>query len=111
MDDLSGPEAAVSNGVTASLTDGQYASLCDFAFNVGPSHFLSSTLLKVVNANQFDQVPTQMRRWVMAGGKSVPGLLNRRNGEIALFFDGQKIPSAIPAPGMASGLIDIAKGE
>jgi lysozyme len=111
MEDMSGPQAAVSNGVTVSLTDGEYASLCDFAFNVGPTHFLSSTLLKVINANQFDQVATQMRRWIVAGGKNVPGLLNRRNGEIALFFDGQKIPSAIPAPGMAATPVDVEKGE
>jgi lysozyme len=42
-------------------------------------------LLKLLNQGQHDQVPTQLRRWVMAGGRKVKGLVNRREKEIRLW--------------------------
>jgi GH24 family phage-related lysozyme (muramidase) len=86
--DMYSAHAAVARTITIKLTDGQTAALTDFVFNVGSANFRSSTLQKLVNASQFDGVPAQFRRWVMAGGKKLPGLVNRREGEINLFFDG-----------------------
>ncbi len=78
------------------LNDFQYAALCDFTFNVGGGNLRSSTLLKKVLARQFDEVPAQFRRWVLAGGKQFKGLVTRREGEIALFFEGQATPKSVP---------------
>lgn len=78
------------------LNDFQYAALCDFAFNVGGGNFRSSTLLKVVLDRQFDRVPAQFRRWVLARGIRFNGLVKRREGEIALFFEGMAIPKSVP---------------
>lgn len=80
----------------ALLSDTQYAALCDFIFNVGGGNFRSSTLLRLILARQFDGVPAQLRRWILAGGKVFEGLKKRREREIELFFDGQAIPKAIP---------------
>src|SRR6266446_10625586 len=79
-----------------NLTDGQYAALCDFAFNVGGKNLKTSTLLTYVNNQEFDKVPSQFRRWVRAGSKEISGLMARREREIALFFDGMPIPRAAP---------------
>jgi hypothetical protein len=45
-------------------------------------------LLKAVNGGQSDEAPAQFRRWVFAGGKKWPGLVQRREGEINLYYDG-----------------------
>jgi GH24 family phage-related lysozyme (muramidase) len=96
-----------------SLTDGQFAALTDFVFNVGGQNFRHSGLLQVVNeGGDFDRVPAQLRRWVLAGGKRWPGLVKRREEEIALFFDGLPKPKAIPPlPGENLSPVDIRKGE
>lgn len=63
----------------------QFDAMVAFAFNVGVSAFRNSTLWKRVVNGQFGDVPTQMRRWVHAGGKYVQGLANRREKEIELW--------------------------
>lgn len=108
--DMSRAEKAVQLAVTTKLTDGQFAALADFTFNVGGGNFRNSTILKRVNAEQFDKVAYEFRRWTKAGGKVWPGLVTRRDGEIELFFDGTKmvIPREAPLP---SEEIDIRSGE
>lgn len=83
--DLDPAENAVNGAVAVPLTQNQFDALVSFTFNVGNSAFRSSTLLKVLNAGQYDQVPTQMLRWVRDNGKIVKGLVNRRNKEIELW--------------------------
>jgi GH24 family phage-related lysozyme (muramidase) len=116
QDDLYSAHATVYRTVTIKLTDGQTAALTDFVFNVGSDNFHNSTLLKLVNASQFNAVPAQFRRWVMAGGKRLPGLVNRRQGEIDLFFDGMSRPTVtmrrLPSePPENLAPIDIQAGE
>ncbi len=109
--DMADAQIAVMLAVTTKLTDTQYAALCAFVFNVGGGAFRKSTLLKFVNAGQHDQVASQLRRYVWAGGKEVQGLLNRRNHEIELYYDGSLAPRAVPAPGEDLSPIDILAGS
>lgn len=109
--DMADAQIAVILAVTTQLTDTQYAALCDFVFNVGGGAFRKSTLLKVVNAGQHDKVANQLLRYVWAGGKEVPGLVNRRNREIELYYDGMLAPRAVPAPGEDLSPIDILAGS
>ena len=78
-------EQAVNNGVKVALSQNQFDALTSFTFNVGVGAFTGSTLLKVLNQGQYDQVPDQLRRWNKAGGKVVPGLSNRRENEVKLW--------------------------
>jgi len=78
-------EQTVNNGVKVALNQDQVDALVSFTFNVGGGNFNSSTLLKVLNQGQYDQVPDQLRRWNKAGGKVVQGLVNRRENEIKLW--------------------------
>lgn len=71
--------------VSVPLTEAQREALASFVFNCGLSAFQNSTLLKLLNQGKYDQVPTQLRRWIYDGGKVVNGLVNRRNKEIALW--------------------------
>lgn len=68
--------------VLVPLTQNQFDSLVSFVFNIGAAAFRGSTLLKKLNAGDYDAVPAQMRRWTMAGGKPLLGLRNRREFEV-----------------------------
>jgi lysozyme len=83
--DVGPAAAAVSGNVKVPLSQNQFDALVSFTFNVGVNAFKSSTLLKVLNQKQYDQVPTQLLRWTRAGGQVVQGLVNRRNNEIKLW--------------------------
>ena len=64
-------------------TPGRLGALLDFAYNCGVGALEGSTLRKRVNAGQWDQVPAELRKWVRGGGKVLPGLVKRREAEIA----------------------------
>jgi lysozyme len=80
---------AVDNCVTAPLSRNQYDALVSFVYNVGVGAFCGSTLVKKLNQENYASVPTQLLRWVHAGGKKSKGLVNRRNYEINLFIKGE----------------------
>ena len=75
----------VDKAVKVQLTQDQFDALVSFTFNVGIGAFKGSTLLKVLNNGYIENVPKELARWNRAGGKVVPGLVNRRNNEIKLF--------------------------
>jgi len=64
--------------------------------NIGVPAFEKSTLLKKLNAGQYEQVPVELRRWIYAGGQVSPGLQNRRNSEIGQWSKGQFVSSLQP---------------
>lgn len=109
--DMAGAQITVMTSVDVLLTDVQYSALTDFVFNVGSSNFRNSTLLKHINAQRFEEVPTQLRRWTLADGKKYQGLVTRREGEIALFFEGQPVPKPLPNADEEVFSLDIRKGE
>jgi lysozyme len=81
--DLVKYETAVYGMVQQPLTQHQFDTLVDFAYNAGVGALKSSTLLKKVNAAQFDDVPTELMKWTKGGGKVLPGLVRRRQAESA----------------------------
>jgi GH24 family phage-related lysozyme (muramidase) len=109
--DMTQAQIVVQTAVGNDLNHGQFAALCDFVYNVGGGNFRSSTLLRVVNAGQPDQVPYQFRRWVKAGGRTLPGLEERREREIDLYFEGLPKPRAAPSADVDLTPIDIRTGE
>ena len=68
------------------LNDNQEAAVADFAFNCGAGNLQASTLRKVINRGDFDEVPFQLDRWVYAGGRKLRGLVRRRRMEGELFM-------------------------
>jgi lysozyme len=57
------------------------AAMTSFAFNVGVAAFCGSTLVRKLNAGDYAGACAELDRWVMAGGKRVQGLVNRRAAE------------------------------
>jgi lysozyme len=87
-DDLESFEGAVSRLVEVDLTQNQFDALVSWTFNLGWGALSSSTLLKVLNDGNYKGVPEQIKRWNMAGGKVLDGLVRRREAE-ALLFEGK----------------------
>ncbi len=81
--DLEGAENAVNEGVEVELRQPQFDALVSFCFNVGAAAFKNSTLLRRLNQGGYEEVPGQLRRWVHCNGAVAPGLVNRREQEIA----------------------------
>jgi len=78
-------EAIVNDHVTVSLNQNQFDALVDFTYNVGPGNFLSSTLLRLLNQGQYDQIPAQFMRWNKTNGQPNAGLTRRRQAEADLW--------------------------
>ena len=79
-------EDCVSSKVTVGLTDNEYAALVSFAFNCGCGALQESTLLRRLNAGEpKPRVFTEeLPKWVRGGGAVLPGLVRRREAEVAL---------------------------
>ncbi len=60
------------------------AALIDFTFNLGGNALKNSTLRRKVNAGMWTAVPTELRKWAMAAGRRLRGLVIRREAEAAL---------------------------
>ena len=78
-------EVAVNDLVKVIMNQYQFDALVIFVFNVGRGAFSKSTLLKKLNAGNFQAVPSELRRWNKSGGKIMNGLISRREKEIILF--------------------------
>jgi len=83
--DLVEVELVITRFVKVYLTQAQYDALVCFVFNVGVSAFKGSTLLKLLNSGNYLAIPEQLMRWVHDNGVQVPGLISRRESEIALW--------------------------
>lgn len=83
--DLTKFENAVDRLVKVPLTQNQFDALVSFTFNVGEGALAKSTLLKKLNAGDYDAVPTELMRWTKGGGKELPGLVRRRRAEAAMW--------------------------
>ena len=77
---------AVNDHVTVALSQNQFDSLVDFAFNCGAGAFKGSTLLRKLNAGDYDGASKQFAVWDKINGVACKGLDNRRAGETALFL-------------------------
>lgn len=98
--ELASYEDAVDSLVKVPLNQHQFDALVSFVYNCGPGALKSSTLLKLLNKGQYDQVPVQLLRWNKAGGKVYRGLTRRRIAEGALWSEPVDEPEVEPVPGM-----------
>lgn len=96
---VTGVEAVVNEAVEVQLNQHQFDALVSFAYNVGTGRrgtatsqegtgFLGSTLLRRLNAGEYDAVPSELARWNRAGGRVLPGLTRRRAAEGRMFSSG-----------------------
>jgi lysozyme len=77
--------SVVSGTVKVPLNDQQYSALASLAYNIGPTAFKNSTLVKKLNSGDMEGAAQEFAKWNKAGGKPVEGLTRRRTAEQALF--------------------------
>lgn len=83
--DVRHAEAGVRRAVKVPVTQGQFDSLTRLAFNVGNGALAGSTLVRKLNAGDCHGAAREFDKWVYAKGKKLPGLVNRRAEERAIF--------------------------
>jgi lysozyme len=59
-----------------------------FMYNCGEGAYQGSTLRKVINEGRWSEVPYQLNKWRMGGGRILAGLVRRRRDEGKLFMRG-----------------------
>ena len=93
-DDIGCAGDYVEEFVEVPLKQGQFDALTDFVFNLGAERLAQSTLLSILNAGNYAAIPGQLfhldaegnpHGWIYAGGVVQPGLIRRRQAEIALW--------------------------
>ena len=89
MEDMMEAEEAVDRLVTIDLTPNQKAALTSLVFNVGQGNFAKSKALVALNTGDFESFKREAfgenDGFVYSGGVKLPGLVNRRSQEQAMF--------------------------
>ena len=88
-EDIAKFEDYVSDNVIVELNQNQFDALVAWTFNLGVGNLRQSTMLKKLNESDFASVPFEMRRWNKAGGKTLDGLIRRRQAESLLFMNNE----------------------
>jgi lysozyme len=113
--DLKRFESTVDNYVKAKLTLHQRDALVSFCYNVGTGAFTNSTLLKKLNAGDFNGAALEFLRWCRGGNPShvIEGLKRRREAEHIIFA--KDIPKSklklFALPPADRSVIPIGEGE
>jgi lysozyme len=82
-------EKYINDLVDVPLSQFQFDALVSWVYNLGPANLKSSTMLKKLNAGEYEEVPSQMKKWNKANGKVLEGLIRRRAAE-SLLFEGKE---------------------
>ena len=85
VEELKEYENYINTLVKVELNQNQFDAMVSWVYNLGSSNLQASTLLKVLNAGDYEGVPAQIMRWNKAGGKVLEGLTRRRQAEADLF--------------------------
>jgi GH24 family phage-related lysozyme (muramidase) len=83
--DLAPIKAEIGSLVKVPLTTNQMDALTSFVFHVGLAPFKGSSLLRKLNAGQYEAIPDELMKWVIMSNQVVPGYVARRQYEIALW--------------------------
>lgn len=86
LQDLKKFETVVRQSVHIQLSQNQFDALVSLAYNIGPTAFRHSTLVKKLNAEDIKGAADQFDVWIYAGGKPMQGLIRRRIKEKHLFL-------------------------
>lgn len=79
-------EAAVGRLATVPLNQNQFDALVSFSYNCGAGALAKSTLLRRLNAGDYEGAARCFAAWNKGGGRVLPGLVSRRAREASLFL-------------------------
>ncbi|ARQ46661.1 lysozyme [Oxalobacter formigenes] len=67
--------------IKVPLYQHEFDAYVSLAYNIGAKNFCGSTLVRRLNAGDYTGSCREIKRWNKAGGKVLPGLVNRREKE------------------------------
>jgi lysozyme len=65
---------------------GAFDACVSFAFNAGVGNFQRSSMRMAINRGDWEGAAEGFMKWTKGGGKVLPGLVRRRQAEVALFL-------------------------
>ena len=74
-------EGAVRQCVTVPLHQYEYDAYVSMTYNIGAQAFCNSTLVKKLNAGDYEGACTEIKRWNRQDGVVLNGLTKRREAE------------------------------
>jgi len=81
LDDVLRFEGALKQCVKVPLHQHEYDAYLSLAYNIGPTAFCNSTLVRVLNQEQYREACDQILRWDRFQGQPLRGLTIRRQKE------------------------------
>ena len=84
--DLGQYERAVTKAVSIVPSANQFAAMVSLCFNIGPTNFARSSVVRLLNIGQPREAADAFLLWNKAGGKVLKGLTARREDEKKLFL-------------------------
>lgn len=81
MADVNQFEGAIKRCVKVPLRQNEYDAFVSLSYNIGSGAFCGSTLVKKLNAEDYDGACREILRWDRFKGKPLAGLTKRRQAE------------------------------
>lgn len=78
-------EKGVDDLIRAPISQNAFSACVVLAFNIGLAAFARSTLLRLMNQGDMAGAAKQFGLWTRAAGRTMPGLVVRRQAELNLF--------------------------
>ena len=78
--------ATVDALITTNVNSNEFGACVSLAYNIGPTAFAKSTVLRELNAGNKDKAVAAFRMWNKVREEVIKGLVNRREAEIKLFL-------------------------
>jgi len=78
--------ATVDALIIANVNANEFGACVSLAYNIGPTAFAKSTVLRELNAGNKDKAAAAFQMWNKAGGVVSKGLVRRREAERQLFL-------------------------
>ena len=85
-EDLADFSNRIKKYIKVPLTANQFSACVSLSYNIGDGAFSRSSVLKYINAKDFDNAAKSFALWNKGGGKVLPGLVKRRAEEASLFL-------------------------
>jgi len=83
--DVEAAERAVLRLIKVPLSDGQFDALVSFTYNLGGGALQRSTLRQKVNRGEHEDAAGEFLKWTRAGGRTIKGLVRRRQAESIMY--------------------------
>jgi lysozyme len=87
INDVSRFERGVTDAIgTTPTTENEFSAMVSLAYNIGLGAFGKSSVLRHHKAGHRLRAAASFLLWVKAAGKTLPGLVRRRNAERRMFL-------------------------